>query len=57
MQFGKCEEMGHFELGGSTVVLLIQPGKIEIDEDIRDILESGVEVRVNLGERIGVVII
>lgn len=50
--FGKLEEKGYFEYGGSTVILLCKRDAVRIDEDILE--RSGVETRVRLGERIGV---
>ena len=29
----KGQEKGNFEFGGSTIILLIQPGKVRIDYD------------------------
>ena len=47
------QEKGYFQFGGSTVVLLVQKGKVQIDEDILSNSRSGVETRVKMGERIG----
>jgi phosphatidylserine decarboxylase len=47
------DEKGHFRFGGSTLVLLFQPGVIEFDDDlVRDSAE-GLEVQVRAGSRIG----
>ncbi len=51
--FRRGEEMGHFELAGSTVVLLFQKGRITLDEHIRRHLETGREFRVTQGMCIG----
>lgn len=48
-------EKGYFEFGGSTIVLLLQAGAAQIDEDILKNSAEGFETRVKLGERIGTV--
>ena len=52
-RFSKGEEKGHFELAGSTIVLLFQKNKIKLNEDIRRALSEDDEVRVNYGGYIG----
>ena len=47
------QEKGFFQFGGSTVVLLLKPGKVRIDEDILENSGAGVETVVKLGEKIG----
>ena len=49
----KGQEKGNFEFGGSTVILLIQPGKVRIDYDLIENTEEGYETIVKMGERIG----
>ena len=44
------EEKGYFEFGGSTIVLLLQHGKVRIDEDLLDNTENGYETIVRMGE-------
>ena len=51
--FKKGNEKGHFEFGGSTVVLLLENDKVRLREDILKIQNSGLELPVKLGERIG----
>ncbi len=51
--FSRMEEKGYFELGGSTIVLLLNK-KIRFDEDIIKLNDAGVEVKVCAGERIGI---
>lgn len=48
----KGEEKGHFSIGGSTVVVLVND--IKIDDDIMKWSGEGVESVVRYGERIGV---
>ncbi len=49
----KGEEKGYFKFGGSTVVLLFEKGKIQIDEDLLINTAKGYETTVKMGERIG----
>ncbi|MBR1444498.1 MAG: phosphatidylserine decarboxylase [Firmicutes bacterium] len=44
---------GYFEYGGSTIVLLVKEGIVEIDEDILKNSEEDIETRVKIGETIG----
>ena len=53
-QFQRGEEKGYFELGGSTIVLLLEKN-VRLDNDIMTALREGSETRVRAGERIGVV--
>ncbi len=52
-RFRKGEEKGHFELAGSTIVLLFQKGRIKLDRTLLDLLTHEEEVRVKYGEYIG----
>lgn len=49
----KGQEKGYFEFGGSTVILLIQHGKVRLDTDLIENSENGYETIVKMGERIG----
>ena len=49
----KGAEKGYFKFGGSTVILFIEQGKLEIDEDIIINTKNGIETKVNMGETIG----
>lgn len=49
----KGEEKGYFEFGGSTIVLLFEKGKIDIDDDLLINTAKGYETTVKMGERIG----
>jgi len=51
--FSKGEEKGHFELAGSTIVLLFEKGKIKLKEELVKKLSESSEVKVALGEWIG----
>lgn len=50
----KGEEKGYFEFGGSTVVLLFEKDKINLDKDLLENTLKGLETYVLMGERIGV---
>jgi phosphatidylserine decarboxylase len=52
-RFEKGDEKGYFEFGGSTVVVLIKEGLINIDADIADYSKRGIESHVSRGEKIG----
>ena len=52
-QVKKGEEKGYFEFGGSTIVLLLQHGKVRLDADLVENSENGYETIVRMGERIG----
>ena len=49
----KLEEKGYFEYGGSTAILVLQRGAVQMDEDILHYSAQGIETKVRLGERIG----
>ena len=49
----KGEEMGYFAFGGSTIVLLIDKNKIDIDSDILENTKNKIETYVKMGETIG----
>ena len=46
-------EKGHFEYGGSTIIVLIPAGKAHIREDILEASAAGIETAVQMGECIG----
>lgn len=47
------EEKGRFEFGGSTVVVLTEPGKVVPDDDLVCNTQEGWETIVKMGERVG----
>ena len=49
----KGQEKGYFQYGGSTVVLLFEPGKISFDADLIRDSQQNLEVRVLAGARLG----
>ncbi len=52
-RFCKGTEKGHFELSGSTIVLLFEKGQMQLRPEITKGLEKAEEVRVSWGEWIG----
>ena len=48
------DEKGMFEFGGSTICLLIEDGKVAIDEDLIKNTQDGYETAIKMGERIGI---
>lgn len=50
----KGQEKGYFEFGGSTIVLLFEKGKINIDKDLLINTARRLETTVKMGERIGI---
>lgn len=53
-EFKRLDEKGHFEFGGSTVILLLG-SHIRIDDDIVEASAEDIETRVKIGEKIGVI--
>ena len=50
------EEKGHFEYGGSTIIVLVPEGTAVIRDDIYDSSLEGIETPVRMGEMVGKVI-
>ena len=46
-------EKGHFEYGGSTIIVLLQENRVELREDLRNSLNTNTETPVMMGEVIG----
>ena len=46
-------EKGYFEFGGSSIIILTEPGRFKPDEDILTNSELGKETIVKMGEAIG----
>ena len=53
-RFIKGQEKGHFELAGSTIVMLFESNKIELNASVLEGLSHNEEVRVLQGEWIGI---
>lgn len=52
-KFRRGEEKGMFQFGGSTIVLLLEKGRIALDGDILENSAKGIETPVRFGETIG----
>jgi phosphatidylserine decarboxylase len=53
---GPCRrgaEKGYFQLGGSTVLIILPPGRVELDPDIAKYSDRGIETLVRYGEKVG----
>ena len=53
-EFKRLDEKGHFEFGGSTVILLLG-SHIQVDNDILTASAEDIETHVVIGEKIGVI--
>lgn len=51
--FKRGDEKGFFEPGGSTIIILVKRGAVEIDDDILAQSKNGIETKIKYGERIG----
>jgi len=51
--FKKADEKGYFKFGGSTVVLIFEKGKLNIDKDLLENTKKGMETAVLMGMRLG----
>lgn len=51
--FLRGEEKGYFLFGGSTLVLLTEPGKVEWDKELLEKTQEGIETFVKLGSPLG----
>jgi len=52
-EFVRGQEKGYFIYGGSTVVLLLKKDSVELLPEVSQILDTGIEMPVKLGEQIG----
>lgn len=48
----KGEEKGYFKFGGSTVIIFVKPGMVDIDQDLIKNTMEGLETKVKMGEGI-----
>lgn len=49
----RAEELGFFKFGGSTILLLFEPGRMKFDEDLTDNASGAVETLLRVGMSIG----
>ncbi|OLN81166.1 Phosphatidylserine decarboxylase proenzyme 3-like protein 2 [Colletotrichum chlorophyti] len=52
-QVKRAEELGYFKFGGSTIVLLFEPGKMRFDDDLVDNSNGALETLVRAGMSVG----
>lgn len=50
----KGQEKGRFLYGGSTIILLLEPGKVKIPKKYFEMTQAGQEVDIKMGQKIGV---
>ena len=53
LTFAKGEEKGYFQYGGSTIILVFQPGRIRFAEDLLAHSAEGYETFLKAGEELG----
>ena len=51
--YAKGDEKGYFSFGGSSLVLLFEPGTIQFDQDLIDASNEKIEVRGLMGQTMG----
>lgn len=49
----RAEELGYFKFGGSTIVLLFEPGKMVFDDDLVDNSNMALETLIRVGMSVG----
>lgn len=47
------QEKGHFEYGGSTIIILVKKDKVRLIEDLSKNIDTNIELPVKLGDKIG----
>lgn len=51
--YAKGDEKGYFSFGGSCIVLLFEPGRIQFDQDLVEASQKKMEVRALMGQSLG----
>jgi phosphatidylserine decarboxylase len=49
----KGEEVGIFEFGGSSIIVAFEPGRIQLDQDLKEASSQLIEMDVEVGMRLG----
>ncbi|TKA70847.1 hypothetical protein B0A49_07041 [Cryomyces minteri] len=49
----RAEELGYFKFGGSTILLLFEPGRMRFDDDLVDNSNTALETLIRVGMSIG----
>ncbi|KAK3360116.1 phosphatidylserine decarboxylase-domain-containing protein [Lasiosphaeria hispida] len=52
-QVKRAEELGYFKFGGSTLILLFEPGKMEFDDDLAENSKGALETLIRVGMSVG----
>ncbi|RSM03659.1 hypothetical protein CEP52_007256 [Fusarium oligoseptatum] len=52
-QVHRAEELGYFKFGGSTILLLFEPGQMQFDDDLADNSSGALETLIRVGMSIG----
>ncbi|RPA89242.1 hypothetical protein L873DRAFT_1832040 [Choiromyces venosus 120613-1] len=52
-QVKRTDELGYFQFGGSTIVLLFEPGRMVFDDDLVDNSNTALETLIRVGMSIG----
>lgn len=52
-EFKKFQEKGYFEFGGSTIIQLIERGRVKVVEEIIDNSRRNIETYIRVGDKIG----
>ncbi len=52
----KGQEKGWFAFGGSTIIILLEKGKVQLDRDILENTEKGYETSIKMGEQLAFII-
>lgn len=51
--YAKGDEKGYFSFGGSSLILLFEPGRIQFDQDLVEASQDKIEVRGLMGQTLG----
>jgi phosphatidylserine decarboxylase len=51
--YAKGDEKGYFSFGGSCIVLLFEPGRIQFDQDLLEASQKKIEIRALMGQTLG----
>ncbi|CAG9939348.1 unnamed protein product [Clonostachys rosea f. rosea IK726] len=49
----KGDELGHFQFGGSSIIVAFQNGRISFDQDLLDLSKQRIQVAVDMGMSLG----
>ena len=51
--YAKGDEKGYFSFGGSSLILLFEPGRIQFDQDLIEASAGKLEVKALMGQSLG----